>query len=76
MKLFKLDRKSIAFRLTTLTIVIIIGQAALLSFFLIFGGVISQAEQNAYNSFAEKVRNRKDYLQREMKYRWMNMDPM
>lgn len=75
MKLFKLDRKSIAFRLTTLTIVIIIGQAALLSFFLIFGGVISQAEQNAYNSFAEKVRNRKDYLQREMKYRWMNMDP-
>ncbi|QOX62617.1 diguanylate cyclase [Anoxybacterium hadale] len=75
MKHLNMDRKSIAFRLTTLTIVIIIGQAALLTFFLIIGGVISQAEQNSYNSFSEKVRNRKDYLQREMKYRWMNMDP-
>lgn len=75
MKHLNMDRKSIAFRLTTLTIVIIIGQAALLTLFLIIGGVISQAEQNSYNSFSEKVRNRKDYLQREMKYRWMNMDP-
>jgi diguanylate cyclase (GGDEF)-like protein len=43
--------------------------------FLIFGGVISQAEQNAFNSFSEKVRNRKEYLQREMKYYWTNMNP-
>ena len=75
MKFINLDRKSVAFRLTSLTIIIIIGQAALLSLFLIIGGVISQAEQNAFTSFAEKVRNRKDYLQREMKYYWTNMDP-
>ncbi len=75
MKLMKPDKKSIAFRLTTLTIIIIIGQATLLSFFLIAGGVISQAEKNSYASFAEKVKNRKDYLQREMKYHWMNLDP-
>lgn len=71
----KIDIKSIAFRLTSLIIVIIIGQATLLSMFLILGGVISQAEQNAFTSFTDKVRNRKDYLQREMKYHWTNLDP-
>lgn len=75
MKFINMDRKSVAFRLTSLIIIIIIGQAVLLSLFLIMGGVISQAEQNAFISFSEKVRNRKDYLQREMKYYWTNMNP-
>lgn len=75
MKFINTDRKSVAFRLTSLVIIIIIGQAAFLSLFLIFGGVISQAEQNAFTSFSEKVRNRKEYLQREMKYYWTNMNP-
>lgn len=71
----KLDRQSIVFRLTTLIIAIIIAQAALLSLFLIIGGVLSQAEQNAFIAFSEKVNNRKDYLQREMTYNWTNISP-
>ncbi|AFA49997.1 diguanylate cyclase precursor [Acetobacterium woodii DSM 1030] len=75
MKFLKLDRQSIVFRLIVLIISMIIGQAVLLSLFLIVGGVLSQAEQNAYNSFSEKVSNRKDYLQREMTSRWTNISP-
>ncbi|MDF2510319.1 MAG: diguanylate cyclase precursor [Herbinix sp.] len=71
----KFDKRSIAFKLLSLIIAIVLGQAALLSFFLIFGGVIDQAERNAYSSFTEKVRNRRDYLQKEMSYKWINMDP-
>ena len=75
MKFLKFDKRSIAFKLLSLIIAIVLGQATLLSFFLIFGGVIDQAEKNAYSSFAEKVRNRRDYLQKEMSYKWINMDP-
>ncbi|WP_019228561.1 sensor domain-containing diguanylate cyclase [Sedimentibacter sp. B4] len=75
MKFISMDRKSVAFRLTKLIVIIIMGQAAMLSLFLIFGGVISQAEQNAFTSFSKKVANRKEYLQREMKYYWTNMNP-
>jgi diguanylate cyclase (GGDEF)-like protein len=75
MKHMKLDRHSMIFRLTSLTVIIILGQAALLSLFLILGGALSKAEENAFSSFSDKVNNRKDYLQREMKLRWTNMDP-
>lgn len=75
MKYIKVDRQSMVFRLTSLTVIIILGQAALLSLFLIIGGVLSTAEENAFSSFSSKVNNRKDYLQREMKLRWTNMDP-
>ncbi len=71
----RFNKRSIAFKLLSLIIVIVLGQGTLLSFFLIFGGVINQAEKNAYSSFAEKVRNRRDYLQKEMSYKWINMDP-
>jgi diguanylate cyclase (GGDEF)-like protein len=75
MNKIKLDKKSIAFRVTSLVIIIIIAQAVLLTAFLIIGGVLSQAEENAYISFSDKVNHRKNYIQREMKNRWMNMDP-
>lgn len=75
MKYIKVDRQSMVFRLTSLTVIIILGQAVLLSLFLIIGGVLSTAEENAFSSFSGKVNNRKDYLQREMKLRWTNMDP-
>ena len=71
----KLDRKSIAFRLKSMIILIIVVQVILLSFFLTLGGVIKQARQNAFTSFSDKVKNRKNYLQREMKYHWINMEP-
>ncbi len=74
MKKIVLDKKSITFRVTLLVILLIIAQSILLTIFLIMGGVISQAEKNAYRSFADKVSNRKTYLESEMKNRWSNLD--
>lgn len=71
----KLDRNSIVFKFTMLIIAIIAVQTLLLSGFLILGGVIDEAEQNAYMMFHDKVNNRKDYVQREMKNNWTNFDP-
>lgn len=75
MKFFNLNRKSIRFRVTVLIIILIIVQATLLSLFLVIGGVLKQAENNAFTSFSDKVTNRRDYLQREMNFNWTNMDP-
>ncbi len=75
MNLFKINRKSIRFRVTALIIILIVLQAILLSFLIVMGGVIKQAKQNAFSSFSEKVNSRRDYLQREMNFNWSNMDP-
>lgn len=75
MSLLKMDKKSIAFKLTSFTIILIIAQAVMLTAFLILGGVISQGRKNAYVSFSDKVKNRNEYIQREMKNQWTNMDP-
>lgn len=56
-------------------IAIIIIQGILLTGTLIIGGVLKQGEENAYQGFSEKVDNRKNYIQREMKDRWTNMSP-
>lgn len=74
MKRINLDKKSIVFRVTSLVIILIIAESILLTAFLILGGVLSQAEKNAYRSFADKVNNRKNYLESEMKNRWTNLD--
>ncbi len=71
----KLDKKSIVYRVTSLVIILIIAQTILLSVFLVLGGVLSQAKKNAYASFSEKVKNRNEYLQREMSNRWTNLNP-
>lgn len=72
-----MDRKStsIVNRLTKLVLGIIILQTVLIGAALIAGGVIDQAEENAYQLFHDKVANRKDYLQREMKNNWTNFQP-
>ncbi|MDD3659449.1 MAG: diguanylate cyclase [Lachnospiraceae bacterium] len=72
-----MDRKStsIVNRLTKLVLGIIILQTILIGAALIAGGVIDQAEENAYQLFHDKVANRKDYLQREMKNNWTNFQP-
>ncbi|GAB6107222.1 sensor domain-containing diguanylate cyclase [Fusibacter bizertensis] len=67
--------KSIVSRLTSLVLIIILFQTVLLAGTLIFGGVFDQAEKNAYQAFYDKVNNRKEYVQREMKNRWTNLDP-
>ncbi len=67
--------KSIVSRLTLLVLIIIVLQTILLAGSLIIGGVFDQAEKNAYQAFYDKVNNRKEYVQREMKNRWTNLDP-
>jgi diguanylate cyclase (GGDEF)-like protein len=71
----KLDKKSIVYRVTLLVIILIVAQAILLSVFLILGGVLGQARQNAYTTFSDKVKNRNESLQRELNIRWTNLDP-
>ncbi len=53
---------------------IIFAQSLLLSAILLSGGVLSQAKENAQQSFSEKTNNRKNYLQGEMVNRWSNID--
>lgn len=72
---FNWDRNSIVFKFTMLIIAIIAVQTLLLGGTLILGGVIDEAENNAYMMFHDKVNNRKDYVQREMKNNWTNFDP-
>ena len=71
----KYSSTSIVYRLTSLILVIVILQTFLFVAFLIGGGVIDKARNTAYQLFHEKVDNRKDYLQREMKNNWTNFDP-
>jgi hypothetical protein len=67
--------RSIVKRLTVLILGIIIVQTLLIGTVLIFGGVLKQAKENAFQLFHEKVASRKEYLQREMKYNWTNFEP-
>jgi len=75
MNKISMDRKSILFRMTSFVIGLIIIQSILLTGTLIAGGVLSQAQENAFQSFHDKVYNRNDNVQREMKNRWTNMTP-
>ncbi len=71
----KLKQSSIVRKLTWLILGIIILQTILYGVILIRGGVLKQAELNAYQLFHDKVRSRKDYVQREMKNKWINYNP-
>ena len=73
--MIKWQKKSILSRLSMMTLVIVLSQTILLVALLVFGGVFNQAELNAYQTFYDKVNNRRDYLQREMKNRWTNISP-
>ncbi len=75
MKKFSMDKKSIFFKMMSFVIALIVIQAILLTGTLIAGGVLEQAQENAYETFSDKVNNRKNYIQREMKDRWTNMTP-
>lgn len=71
----KWRHNSIVTRLTVMVVIVIVLQTVLLTGTLIIGGVFEQAEQNAFRSFYDKVNNRKEFVQREMKNRWTNIDP-
>lgn len=71
----QIQKTSIVYKLTLFVICMIIAQAVLLTGLMVAGGVLQQAEDNAYQAFYEKVKNRNSYIQREMKYRWSNINP-
>ncbi len=62
-------------RLTIFILAIIILQTVVFVTMLIGGGVTKQAKLNAYQQFYEKVSSRHDYLQREMRNKWINFAP-
>lgn len=68
-------KTSIVGRMTRLILGIIVLQTLLFSGILMVGGVIDQAVKNAYQSFHDKVGNRRDYVQNEMKNKWTNLEP-
>ncbi len=68
-------KSSIVKKLTRYILAIIIIQTVIFSGALIGGGVINQANLNAYQLFSDKVNSRQDYLQREMKNKWINFNP-
>lgn len=71
---FSKRRRSIAFSWTSAILAIVFTQSILLSCILLFGGVLSQTKENAYRSFSEKTEERKNYLQGEMRNRFINID--
>jgi len=70
-----IDRHSIPFRMTVFVIILVIGQSLLLLGSIFIGGVLSEAQEDAYSAFSVKVENRKEYIQNEMKNRWTNVAP-
>jgi len=54
---------------------LIVGQTALLVVTMTIAGVLHEAQENAYQSFSEKVDNRKSYIEREMSNRWTKFNP-
>lgn len=67
--------KSIVSRLTILVFIMIILQTVFLAGTLIVGGVFKEAQQKAYQSFYDTVHNRNEFVQREMKNKWTNLEP-
>lgn len=69
------NTKSLVSWLRRMVLMLIVFQTLLIAGILAFGGVLEQSKNNAYQAFSDKVNNRKEYLQREMKNRWTNIDP-
>lgn len=69
------DKKSIVFKLTVFVILLLVAQSALLIASMVVAGVLKEARENAFQSFSEKVANRKEYIEREMSNRWTNLAP-
>lgn len=69
------DKNSIVFKLMFFVVCLIVGQTVLLVATMTVAGVLYEAEENAYQSFFEKVDNKKSYIEREMSNRWTKFSP-
>lgn len=70
----KIKSDSIAFKLAVAFVVSMALQSMLMAVILICGGVITQSKENAYQIFSEKVKNRTDNIEGDMKNVWTNFD--
>ncbi len=70
-----IDRHPIPFRMTVFVIILVVGQSLLLLGSIFIGGVLTEAQEDAYSAFSVKVENRKEYIENEMKNRWTNVAP-
>lgn len=75
MKRLKYNSSSIVNRLTRYILGIVILQTFLFVTILIIGGVIEEANNNAYQLFHEKASSRKNHIQLEIKNNWTNFGP-
>lgn len=63
-----------AFKLAIAFIISVMLQSILMSGILIYGGVLEQSRDNAYQIFSEKVNNRANNLEGEMENVWTNFE--
>lgn len=73
-KIFR-HKNSLLFKLTAFGAGMVVMQSTLLMAVLILGGVLEETRLNAYENFNHRVKERKSYLELEMKNRWTNIDP-
>lgn len=66
--------RSIIRKIFTPMIIVMVIQAILFSFVILWGGTIEQLNNNALDILNERVINRKNYLENEMIQRWSNVD--
>lgn len=62
-------RRSIALSLAAAIFLIVVVQSVIWICVLCFGGILDTTRQNAYSAFSDRVGNRRDYLQVELKNR-------
>lgn len=72
--MFGISRKSIIIKLSIIMLAIVFLQSVFLIGSVIFSGVISSLEDNAYGAFSEKIGNRKNYFENDMNARWSNIE--
>lgn len=70
----KLNRNTILWRLLIPIMAVILIQTFIFTVVFWQGGVISNADHNAYEILDERVLNRKQYIENEMIHRWSNLD--
>lgn len=68
-----MNKRSIFYRMTSFVIALVFMQSIFFTGMMIFGGVLREAKENAYQTFSEKVKNRNNYIQSQMKNNWTNM---
>lgn len=66
---------SLFVRLTSFMTLLVCGQSILLASVLLAAGLLSHTRDNAIQSFHQQVTIRKNYLQAEIRNRWMNIAP-